>query len=101
MKHWERVRIGVKCAYGCEIRHAEWAYMHGRFAVCEPCAAKMDIFPPTVSSTPVDARDASQMVPASPPRRGFSDVSAIAEKLQAAPNADALANQVRRLRRKR
>jgi hypothetical protein len=100
MRHWERVRVGLKCSYGCEIRHAEWAYMRGRFAVCEPCANRLGITRP-ISSTPVDARDASGLVPASSPRRGFSDMGAIAADLQAAPDAAALVNQVRRLRRKR
>ena len=59
MKHWERVRIGLKCAYGCQIPHAEWAYMRGRFAVCEPCARKQGIVrlgaddPPAVELEPV------------------------------------------------
>jgi hypothetical protein len=101
MKHWERIRVGLPCAYGCgEIKHAEWAYMHGRFAVCEPCAAKMGIYPPTASATPIDARDESALIPASAAApRGFSGVGAMAESLKgAAP--DTLANEVRRLGRK-
>lgn len=61
MKHWERIRVGLPCAYGCgDIRHGEWAYMRGRFAVCEACAARMGILPPV----PGDDRDPSALVPA-------------------------------------
>jgi hypothetical protein len=48
---WERVRQQVRCAYGCEIEHAAWAWF-GKYPMilCEPCAGKYQIHRPDLSS---------------------------------------------------
>lgn len=86
MKGWERVRFGVRCAYGCQIQHAEWAWF-GRhpFVVCEPCAAKYGIHRPE-PQLPVEGDDQETLVPASPERHHFTSLGAIAAQFEATPD---------------
>lgn len=96
MKHWERIRIGLPCAYGCgDIKHGEWAYMHGRFAVCETCAADMGIRRPSFGAPSDEPKEPHNLVPATPPARGLTQVGALAESLQEAPTVDAFLNRLR------
>lgn len=81
---WERVRQSVRCAYGCEIPHPNWAYFKKYpFVVCESCAAKYGIVRPQVEP-PAD--DAGGLVPASPDRPQFTATKALAEQFKSAPD---------------
>lgn len=102
MKHWERVRVGLPCAYGCgTIPHGEWVYMRGRFAVCESCAADMGIRRPVFERPSDEPQEPHGLVPATAAKRGPTSVGAVAESLQDAPTLDAFLNQLRRMVGKR
>lgn len=96
--HWDRVRTGVQCAYGCQIGHAEWAWFGKHpFVVCEPCAAKYSIVrpaPPTSEPSHTDA-----LVPATPPIRGFTELAQMAEQFQASPQS--ILRRAKRVRTRR
>lgn len=81
MRGWERVRSVVKCAYGCEIPHASWAWF-GKFpmVVCEPCAAKYGIRRPQPKPA---TSEPDSLVPASPEPRQFTSTEQLAEQFQA------------------
>lgn len=96
--HWERVRHVVRCAYGCgEVKHPEWVYLRGRFAVCEPCAAKMDIRRPVFGPQDDAPKEPHNLVPANSPRRNLSSVGTFADDLKAAPSEAAFLAKLRRL----
>lgn len=82
MRHWEVVRFGMKCAYGCEIKHAEWAYMRGRYAVCEKHAAEMGI---------------RRVVGDAPAPPEMSPIGAVADELKDATSIGAFLNRLRQI----
>lgn len=98
MKHWERVRVSVPCAYGCgDIRHPDWVYIHGRFAVCEKCAADMGIRRPVFGQPSDTPKEPHNLVPATPAKRGMTAVADVADDLQGAPTFAAFMSQLRRM----
>jgi hypothetical protein len=58
---WERVRVGVRCEYGHDVRSGEWALFSrfGAMAVCQACALeRYRLEPPrNSSSTDEDVND--------------------------------------------
>lgn len=44
MRGWERIKFTAKCSYGCELQHADWAWL-GKwpFVVCEEHAKQYGI----------------------------------------------------------
>ena len=79
---WQRIRVGMTCAYGCEIRHPDWAWF-GKYpmVVCEPCAAKYDIHRP--QPNPANESEPDNLVPASPEPRTFTSMGDLAEQFEA------------------
>jgi len=97
--HWERVRTVLRCAYGCDIKHAEWAWF-GRypFVVCESCAARYGIHREPLPPPTADLEQ-SDLVPASPDRPKFTGIGEIAAEFEASPGRVVRAARAKRWKR--